>query len=78
MASLCRKYRYPIYYFVRAKVGRERADSDPPNIVVSTALSREGLEPFSFFEFTPIGLRGIGSDSLSRSPSSFGTPASSS
>jgi len=28
----------------------------PPNIVVSTALTREGLEPFSFFGFTPIGL----------------------
>lgn len=28
----------------------------PPNLVVSTALSREGLHPFSFFDFTPIGL----------------------
>ena len=28
----------------------------PPNLVVSTALSREELEPFSFFDFTPIGL----------------------
>ncbi|TVR97849.1 MAG: SLC13 family permease [Rhodospirillales bacterium] len=27
----------------------------PPNIVVTTALSREGLEPFHFFSFTPIG-----------------------
>ncbi|GGB95997.1 SLC13 family permease [Marinobacterium zhoushanense] len=28
----------------------------PPNIVVSNALKSEGLEPFGFFEFTPIGL----------------------
>lgn len=28
----------------------------PPNIVVSNALKAEGLEPFGFFEFTPIGL----------------------
>ena len=28
----------------------------PPNLVVSTQLTREGLEGFGFFEFTPIGL----------------------
>ncbi len=28
----------------------------PPNLVMSQALAREGLEPFSFFAFTPIGL----------------------
>lgn len=28
----------------------------PPNLVVSTALGRAGLAPFSFFDFTPIGL----------------------
>ncbi|MBR9885533.1 MAG: SLC13 family permease [Oceanospirillales bacterium] len=28
----------------------------PPNIVVSNALKAEGLKPFGFFEFTPIGL----------------------
>ncbi len=28
----------------------------PPNLVVSEALRREGLEAFSFFAFTPIGL----------------------
>jgi di/tricarboxylate transporter len=28
----------------------------PPNLVVSTQLSREGLESFGFFDFTPIGL----------------------
>ena len=28
----------------------------PPNLVVSQALAREGLDPFSFFAFTPIGL----------------------
>ncbi len=28
----------------------------PPNLVVSTQLEREGLEPFGFFSFTPIGL----------------------
>ncbi|WP_198265231.1 SLC13 family permease [sulfur-oxidizing endosymbiont of Gigantopelta aegis] len=28
----------------------------PPNLVVSIQLEREGLEPFSFFSFTPIGL----------------------
>jgi di/tricarboxylate transporter len=27
----------------------------PPNLVVSTQLERAGLEPFSFFSFTPIG-----------------------
>ena len=28
----------------------------PPNLVVSTQLTREGLESFGFFSFTPIGL----------------------
>jgi len=28
----------------------------PPNLIVSTQLEREGLEPFSFFSFAPIGL----------------------
>ena len=28
----------------------------PPNLVVTTELSRAGLEPFNFFSFTPIGL----------------------
>jgi di/tricarboxylate transporter len=28
----------------------------PPNLVVSTQLTREGLESFGFFDFTPIGL----------------------
>ena len=28
----------------------------PPNLVVTNELSRQGLEPFGFFEFTPIGL----------------------
>lgn len=28
----------------------------PPNLVVSTQLTREGLEGFGFFEFTPVGL----------------------
>ena len=28
----------------------------PPNLVVSTQLEREGLAPFGFFSFTPIGL----------------------
>ncbi len=28
----------------------------PPNLVVSNALSREGMDPFNFFSFTPIGL----------------------
>jgi Na+/H+ antiporter NhaD/arsenite permease-like protein len=28
----------------------------PPNLVVSTELSRVGLEPFQFFSFLPIGL----------------------
>ncbi len=28
----------------------------PPNLVVSTQLTREGLEGFGFFDFTPIGL----------------------
>ncbi len=28
----------------------------PPNLVVSNQLTREGMEPFSFFSFTPIGL----------------------
>ncbi|MBW1982618.1 MAG: SLC13 family permease [Deltaproteobacteria bacterium] len=28
----------------------------PPNLVVSTQLTREGLDSFSFFDFTPIGL----------------------
>ena len=28
----------------------------PPNLVVSIQLEREGLDPFSFFSFTPIGL----------------------
>ena len=28
----------------------------PPNLVVSTQLTREGLEGFGFFEFAPIGL----------------------
>ena len=28
----------------------------PPNLIVSTELTRRGLEPFGFFEFTPIGL----------------------
>jgi len=28
----------------------------PPNLVVSNQLSREGLEPFAFFSFTPIGM----------------------
>lgn len=28
----------------------------PPNIVVSNSLKAAGLEPFGFFEFTPIGL----------------------
>lgn len=28
----------------------------PPNLVASTALGRADLEPFSFFDFTPIGL----------------------
>lgn len=28
----------------------------PPNIIVSGALSKAGLEPFSFFDFTPVGL----------------------
>ena len=28
----------------------------PPNLVVSTELSRQGLAPFNFFSFTPIGL----------------------
>ncbi len=28
----------------------------PPNLVVSTQLEREGLSPFGFFSFTPIGL----------------------
>lgn len=28
----------------------------PPNLVVSTQLERETLEPFGFFSFTPIGL----------------------
>ncbi len=28
----------------------------PPNLVVSTQLTREGLKGFGFFEFTPIGL----------------------
>lgn len=28
----------------------------PPNLVVSIQLEREGLAPFSFFSFTPIGL----------------------
>ncbi len=28
----------------------------PPNLVVSTQLTREGLDSFGFFEFTPIGL----------------------
>jgi di/tricarboxylate transporter len=28
----------------------------PPNLVVSTQLTREGLDGFGFFEFTPIGL----------------------
>ncbi len=27
----------------------------PPNLIVSTQLSKQGLEPFSFFSFTPIG-----------------------
>ncbi|MCG6919230.1 MAG: SLC13 family permease [Deltaproteobacteria bacterium] len=28
----------------------------PPNLVVSTQLTKEGLESFGFFDFTPIGL----------------------
>jgi di/tricarboxylate transporter len=28
----------------------------PPNLVVSTQLTREGLDSFGFFDFTPIGL----------------------
>lgn len=28
----------------------------PPNLAVSTELSRAGMEPFNFFSFTPIGL----------------------
>jgi di/tricarboxylate transporter len=28
----------------------------PPNLIVSTQLQREGLAPFDFFAFTPIGL----------------------
>lgn len=28
----------------------------PPNLIVSTQLEKEGLEPFGFFSFTPIGL----------------------
>ena len=28
----------------------------PPNILVSDALRDEGLEPFTFFDFTPVGL----------------------
>jgi di/tricarboxylate transporter len=28
----------------------------PPNLIVSTQLTREGLEGFGFFDFTPIGL----------------------
>lgn len=28
----------------------------PPNLVVTTELTRTGLEPFGFFSFTPIGL----------------------
>jgi len=28
----------------------------PPNLIVSTQLTREGLESFGFFDFTPIGL----------------------
>ncbi|MEE4376027.1 MAG: SLC13 family permease [Candidatus Competibacteraceae bacterium] len=28
----------------------------PPNLVVNGQLTREGLEPFGFFDFTPIGL----------------------
>jgi di/tricarboxylate transporter len=30
--------------------------STPPNLVVSAALQDEGLEPFGFFSFSPIGL----------------------
>jgi di/tricarboxylate transporter len=32
----------------------------PPNLVVSTQLEREALEPFGFFSFTPIGLLALG------------------
>jgi di/tricarboxylate transporter len=28
----------------------------PPNLVVSTQLTREGLDSFGFFDFTPIGI----------------------
>ncbi len=32
----------------------------PPNLAVSTELGRDGLEPFNFFSFTPIGLLVLG------------------
>lgn len=32
----------------------------PPNLVVTTELSRSGYEPFGFFSFTPVGLLVLG------------------
>ncbi len=36
--------------------GMQTLIGTPPNLIASTTLAQAGLEPFGFFEFTPVGL----------------------